>query len=199
MARHPHGRPPADRPPAAAPGPEQPDELTPDELQVFRAAVRDVRPLPEQPRVTERRRPSARARFRRADEEQVLAESLELAPGDLLVETGDELLFRRAGLVQRTLERLRRGEYTVEDEVDLHGLTAVEAREALRQFLNSALRRDLRCVRVIHGKGLRSGPRGPVLKHAVNTWLRKTDAVIAFASARQVDGGTGAVYVLLSR
>ncbi len=85
------------------------------------------------------------------------------------------------------------------DEIDLHGLTALQAREALRQFLAEAVQRGLGCVRVVHGKGLRSGPRGPVLKHAVNTWLRKVDAVLAFVSAPRRDGGTGAVYVLLAR
>jgi DNA-nicking Smr family endonuclease len=169
-----------------------------DDSAAFREAVRDVRPLPAPPRVTERPRPPPVAQFRRADDEAVLAESLELGPGELLVETGDELLFRRAIVSGRTLRRLQRGEFRVEDEIDLHGLVAVEAREALRAFLNDSLKRGLRCVRVIHGKGLRSGPRGPVLKHAVNTWLRKTGAVLAFASARQVDGGTGAVYVLLA-
>jgi DNA-nicking Smr family endonuclease len=176
--------------PANAPG---------DDTELFRDAVRDVRPLPVPPRVTERPRPPPIAQFRRADDEAVLAESLELGPGELLVETGDELLFRRAEISSRTLRRLQRGEFRVEDELDLHGLIAAEAREAVRTFLNEALRRDMRCVRVIHGKGLRSGPRGPVLKHAVNTWLRKTAAVLAFASARQTDGGTGAVYVLLAR
>lgn len=170
-----------------------------DDTALFRDAVRDVRPLPPRPAGPERPRPPPRAHFRRADEERVLAESLELGPGELLVETGDELLFRRADLAGRTLERLRRGEFSVEDEIDLHGLTAVEAREAVRTFLADSLKRGLRCVRVVHGKGLRSGPRGPVLKHAVNTWLRKFEAVVAFASARPVDGGTGAVYVLLQR
>lgn len=169
----------------------------PDDTGLFRDAVRGVRPLPVPPRVVDRPRPPPVAQFRRADDEAVLAESLELAPGELFVETGDELLFRRAHISGRTLRRLQRGEFRVEDEIDLHGLVSVEAREELRAFLNEALRRRMRCVRVIHGKGLRSGPRGPVLKHAVNTWLRKTGAVLAFASARQVDGGTGAVYVLL--
>ncbi|MFO0454135.1 MAG: Smr/MutS family protein [Pseudomonadota bacterium] len=189
-------------PPDAARGAPERDpaaDASPDETDLFRAAVRDVRPIGDAPRAPPPPPPPPRARFRRLDEEQVLAESLELGPGELLVETGDEMLFRRATLSGRVLERLRRGEFSVEDEVDLHGLTEVEAREAVRAFVNDALKRRLRCVRVSHGKGLRSGPRGPVLKHAVNTWLRKFDAVLAFASARQVDGGTGAVYVLLAR
>ncbi len=165
----------------------------------FRDAVGDVKPLPPRPAPPRAPRPKPIAAFRRADERAALEESLVLAPGEWLVETGDELLFRRAHLSARLLERLRRGEFTVEDAIDLHGLTALEAREALREFLGEALARRFACVRVIHGKGLRSGPRGPVLKHAVNVWLRKIDAVQAFASAPQRDGGTGAVYVLLAR
>ncbi len=164
---------------------------------VFRDAIGDVRPLPPQPVVPGPPRPKPRARFRRADDRQVLAESLAPGPGEWLVETGDELLFRRAQVPAAVLERLRRGEYAVEEQIDLHGLTAVLAREALREFLAEALQRRLRCVRVVHGKGLRSGPRGPVLKHAVNVWLRRIDRVLAFASAPRRDGGTGAIYVLL--
>lgn len=170
----------------------------PGEADAFREAVRDVRRLEAAEPAIAPPRPAPRARFRRLDERQVLAESLELGPGELLVETGDELLFRRAHLPRRLTDRLRRGEFAVADEIDLHGLSALEARAALRDFLAAALRRRLTCVRIVHGKGLRSGPRGPVLKHAVNTWLRKVDAVIAFASAPRRDGGTGAVYVLLA-
>lgn len=170
-----------------------------EDITSFRAAVADVRPLPAPPIPPLAPRPRARARFRRLDDDQALRESLELSPGDWLIETGDELLFRRAGVTARLLERLRRGEFAVEDEIDLHGLTASEAREALRAFLHDALGRRRTCVRVVHGKGLRSGPRGPVLKHAVNVWLRKVAAVVAFASAPRRDGGTGAVYVLLAR
>ena len=83
-------------------------------------------------------------------------------------------------------------------EIDLHGLTVAEAKQALREFIAHAQERDIRCLRIIHGKGLRSGHRGPVLKSAVSAVLRRTGAVLAYVSARQVDGGTGAVYVLLS-
>jgi DNA-nicking Smr family endonuclease len=182
---------------AAMQRPPADDEL-PDDAS-FRDAVGDVKPLPPQPVAPRPPRPKPTAAFRRADERAALEESLALAPGEWLIETGDELLFRRAQLSSRLLERLRRGEFAVEDELDLHGLTALEARAALREFLNEALTRRFACVRIIHGKGLRSGPRGPVLKHAVNVWLRKVDAVLAFASAPRRDGGTGAVYVLLAR
>jgi DNA-nicking Smr family endonuclease len=97
------------------------------------------------------------------------------------------------------LRRLRRGHYACREELDLHGLTQAEARSALTRFLAEALAHGHRCVRIIHGKGRGSGGRGPVLKSAVNGWLRRHDVVRAFASAPRRDGGTGAVYVLLAR
>jgi len=163
----------------------------------FRDVVGAVRPLPSRPEPPRAPKPRPRARMRRADERAVLAESLTIAPGEWLVETGDEMLFRRTRISRPVIDRLRRGQYAIEDEIDLHGLTADEAREALRAFLSDCLKRRRRCVRVVHGKGLRSGPRGPVLKHAVNIWLRKVQSVLAFATTPARDGGTGAVYVLL--
>jgi DNA-nicking Smr family endonuclease len=95
------------------------------------------------------------------------------------------------------LRKLRRGQYRVQAELDLHGLTQAEAKVQLHEFLNTALQRNVRCLRIVHGKGLRSGTRGPVLRQLVNDMLRRTAQVLAFASARQIDGGTGALYVLL--
>jgi DNA-nicking Smr family endonuclease len=169
-----------------------------DDKRLFREAVRDVKRLRTQPRVTPPK-PRPQARFARLDDLEVLKESLDTSPGDLLVETGDELTFRRAGVQDAVLRKLRRGEFRVEAELDLHGLTAAQAKLELRNFLLEAQRSAMRCIRVIHGKGLRSGHRGPVLKHTVNALLQKTAAVLAFSSARPVDGGTGAIYVLLGR
>lgn len=169
-----------------------------DELQAFRDAVRDVRPLGVEPRVVERRKPRPRAAFRRRDEVAVLEESISLSAAELEVEAGDEMSFRRPGVQDGVMRKLRRGQYRVEAEIDLHGLILPEAKQGLREFMARVLQQQLRCIRIVHGKGLRSGPRGPVLKNAVNVVLRRTDAVVAFCSARQVDGGTGAVYVLLS-
>jgi DNA-nicking Smr family endonuclease len=135
--------------------------------------------------------------LRRADDARVLEESLRLHPVELDVESGDELIFRRDDVSNATLRRLRRGEFAVRDEIDLHGMTQDEARTALSSFLSESLEQHRRCVRVVHGKGNRSGQRGPVLKSAVNRWLRRHDSVLAFCSARHNDGGTGAVYVLL--
>lgn len=178
-----------------------------DDVELFRRAMRDVRPLKDSERAAARRRaPMPRARFARAERAAVLRESLESAgpatPGALgvdlyEVQPGDELLFHRTGVPQTILRRLRRGLYRTDFEVDLHGLTVSEASARLTAVLREARQRGLRCIRIIHGKGLRSGTRGPVLKNAVNAQLRRTDAVLAFASARPRAGGTGATLVLL--
>jgi len=168
-----------------------------DEL-AFREAIRGARPLQTEPRAARTRKPQPRARFRRADEAAVLSESLSLSAEELEVEMGDELTFRRPGVQDGVLRKLRRGQYRVEAELDLHGLILEQARGELRAFLARSIASHKRCVRIIHGKGLRSGQRGPVLKKAVNLILRKTSAVVAFCSARPVDGGTGAIYVLLT-
>ena len=92
---------------------------------------------------------------------------------------------------------LRRGHWVIQDEIDLHGLTAPEAHALLAAFLAASLRRGLRCVRVIHGKGLRSKNREPVLRNKVARWLMQRDEVLAYCQARRTEGGSGAVVVLL--
>ena len=171
-----------------------------DEAELFRRAMQDVRPLKLTRRVESRARAARpRARFARAERAAVLTESL-LAPGPLIdAQPGDELLYRRAGVSETVLRRLRRGSYRVEAELDLHGMTGAEGALQLAHFLQHARARGLQCVRIIHGKGLRSGQRGPVLKNTVNTLLRRADPVLAFASARPAAGGTGATLVLLQR
>ncbi|HEU5137548.1 MAG TPA: Smr/MutS family protein [Steroidobacteraceae bacterium] len=170
--------------------------IDPD-TEVFREAMRGVKPIAARPRVSPvKRKPPAKARFTAADRAMVLVESLQGPSGDI-TDTGDEISFRRAGVQDGILRKLRRGEYRVEEICDLHGLRVEEAKAALREFLADALAHNLRCVRIIHGKGMNSGPRGPVIKTAVNMILRKTGPVLAFTSARRVDGGTGAINVLL--
>ncbi len=169
-----------------------------DEAEEFRKAMRDVRPLAAPKRAAPpRRRPPPRARFARAEREAVLRESLGPPDPQLDIQAGDSLHFRRQGVPETVLRRLRRGDYRIESEIDLHGLTEAEARAQLREFLLEACTRRLRCLRVVHGKGLRSGARGPVLKAAVNAMLRRADPVLAFTSAAMRDGGTGATLVLL--
>lgn len=170
-----------------------------DDERAFQEAMQGVRRLPGRATTAAAPRPRPEARFARAEQLEVLRESL-LPPADpSVLDTGEELVFRRPGLRDDVVRRLRRGQYAVEAEIDLHGLGRHAAHEALREFLADAVLHGQRCVRVIHGKGRGSGPRGPVLKHVVNHWLRRMDAVAAFASARPVDGGTGAVYVLLAQ
>jgi DNA-nicking Smr family endonuclease len=179
---------------------QEEDEREEDEGELFRRAMRDVQPLKRPLRVPPVRRSARpRAKFARAEREAVLQESLGSGADLHDVQPGDELQFRRAGVPDTVLRRLRRGLYRIESEIDLHGLTVSQAAAQLNAFLRAARARQLRCVRVIHGKGLRSGTRGPVLKNTVNVLLRRADAVLAFASARPVAGGTGATLVLLAR
>lgn len=170
-----------------------------EERALFRHAMRGVRRLVPGARATmSRRPPKPRARFARAERQAVLQESLgrgsPLAPVE---ESGDALLFRRPEVSLSVFRRLRAGQYRVDGEVDLHGLTAAMVEPALRDFLAEAARERARVVRVIHGKGRRSGHRGPVLKLVASDYLCRIDAVLAFASAREVDGGSGAILVLL--
>lgn len=115
------------------------------------------------------------------------------------IETGDELLFVRSGLQTNVVRKLRRGQYMLEAELDLHGQRVAEAYELINTFLRRAQKEGKRCVRIIHGKGLGSVSKVPILKGKVGAWLRKKDEVLAFCSARPNDGGTGAIYVLLKR
>ncbi len=169
---------------------------------LFRAAMGEVRPLRDrQTAELRRRRPPPIPGQRHADDRAVLRELSDgERDGDILgAELGEALAYARPGLQRRTLRRLRRGEFSVMAELDLHGQTVEPARRLLADFLNECRRRHLGCVRVIHGKGRRSSNAGPVLKGQVDRWLRQRDDVLAFCSARPVDGGTGALYVLLRR
>jgi DNA-nicking Smr family endonuclease len=174
-------------------------KLDDNDADLFREAVRDVKPLAYDAPVAEpARRPPPQARFTRADRHAVLQESLYVNVHDPEIASGDELVFAREGIQKLVLRKLRRGQYRVQAEIDLHGLTVAEAKEAVRTFLANALERRLRVVRIIHGKGLRSGNRGPVLKSAISGVLQRVGLVLAYVSARPVDGGTGALYVLLA-
>jgi DNA-nicking Smr family endonuclease len=168
-----------------------------DELNLFRAAMRDVKRIRATERVIDAPKPPPQARFRRADEQAVLQESLMVPEDAALLGTGDEVGFRRPHIPEAVLIKLRRGQYAVDAEIDLHGLNATQAKHALRDFITDSVARRMHCIRVIHGKGRRSGPRGPVLKNIVNLWLQRSNHILAFGSARAVDGGSGALYVLL--
>ncbi len=171
-----------------------------DDSGLFRRLMGDAKPLEHAEKVPEHK-PKAipQARFRRRDEREVLRESLEADVEATEEGAGQTLHFHRPSVGRRTMRRLARGNYSVQDEIDLHGLTVPEAKDALHEFIGECESRHYTCVRVVHGKGLGSGNRGPVLKGKINKWLRQWKEVLAFVSARQVDGGTGAVYVLLKK
>ena len=178
-----------------------------DDAGAFRAAVRDVKPLVQRPTAAGLALPKPRVRARRPqgavenlDAVMPLiatSDSGEAANLDEAAAGSAELSFHRGGVRIQVMRRLRRGLYPLEDELDLHGLNQAEARDRLADFIARGRDSGRRCVRIIHGKGSRSGARGPVLKTAVNLWLRRHMDVMAFTSARAIDGGTGAVYVLL--
>jgi DNA-nicking Smr family endonuclease len=170
-----------------------------DDLDLFRKAVGPVKPLAQNTVFPQGRRPRPSARQTRLDEQRVLREIMQGVIDIAELETGDELLFVRNGISPRLLKQLRRGYFPVEAEIDLHGLTVAEAKEVLADFLHGCRRRGRRCVRVIHGKGYGSFEKKPVLKNKTSLWLQHWDDVLAFCSARPVDGGTGAAYVLLKQ
>ena len=164
----------------------------------FRKAMSGIKPLKSEARVPATKpKPKPKARFSRADEREVLAESLEDDIDTIEHGYGAALRFHRQHVGKRTMRKLQRGAFSVQAEIDLHGMTLAEAKPRLADFIEYSASQGKYCVRVVHGKGLGSGDRGPVLKNAVNRWLRRWDSVLAFVSTRQVDGGTGAVYVLL--
>jgi len=177
------------------------------DASAFRAAVRDVKPLVQPPAVAGLAKAKPRARVRRAAEPvENLDAVMPLIPTPPSGEAASieeaaagsaALSFHRAGVRIQVMRRLRRGLYPIEDELDLHGLNQSLARDRLADFIARSRHSGRRCVRIIHGKGSRSGARGPVLKTAVNLWLRRHMDVMAFISARAIDGGTGALYVLL--
>jgi DNA-nicking Smr family endonuclease len=144
------------------------------------------------------RRHAPHARSRARDDAAVLVESVsDEIDVERLLETDDALSYRRPGIGTDVLRKLRRGEWVIQAEIDLHGLRVDEARAAVGSFLREAVKRGLRCIRVVHGKGLGSKDRTPVLKDKARRWLMQRDEVIAFCQARGTDGGAGALVVLL--
>ncbi len=170
---------------------------TEEERALFREAVAGAKPIVPDRVHHEPPPPPAVPQQRWRDEAEALAESLDPAPLDLRLEGGDEPTFLRPGLARTVLRDLRRGSWVVQDHLDLHGATRDEARLLLADFLAASLRRGLRCVRVVHGKGLGSPGREPVLKGLVRNWLMQRAEVLAYCQARAAEGGAGALVVLL--
>jgi DNA-nicking Smr family endonuclease len=169
-----------------------------DDARLFRDAVGPVRPLKQAPPAPPSRpRPAPEPVQALRDEANVRHELLTHAIDPSAIEAGDEIVYLKQGQPPRLLKRLRRGQFSVRAELDLHEMSSAVAREAIRLFLDDCRRRGELCVRIVHGKGLRSKANGPVLKQLTDALLRRRADVLAFTSARPAQGGTGAVIVLL--
>ena len=168
----------------------------------FADLLKQVKPLhPEHNNLAEDYKPklSPTPKETLKDEKKVLQESLEVSLNIEYedIQPGDSLSFCRPGIQKNIFRKLKKGQFSIAAELDLHGLRVMEAQHALANFIQTCRERGLRCVRIIHGKGYRSSNQGPKIKPMVNQWLQQRDEILAFCSARPIDGGTGAVYVLL--
>ena len=166
---------------------------------LFLRAAGAVQPLPDKRHALhkpERKLPLA-MQYQK-DEKAVLKEAI--SDGfdvSTLLDSDDLLSFRRPGIGTDVTRKLRRGDWSIQRQIDLHGLRRDDAREALSIFIREAYKQGVRCVRVVHGKGLGSPGKVPVLKHRVHGWLVQKNEVLAFVQAKPADGGAGALVVLL--
>lgn len=169
------------------------------ERHLFTYFVGDVTPLPCADRVTfQQELPVPRRLQHELDEERVLREAMsDEFDVSTLLDVDDQLSFRRPGIGLEVTRKLRSGHWSIQRQLDLHGLRSDEAREALGQFIRLSHRTGLRCIRVVHGKGLGSPGKMPVLKAKVQRWLVQKKEVLAFVQARPAEGGAGALVVLL--
>jgi DNA-nicking Smr family endonuclease len=169
------------------------------EARLFELAVGPVRPLADKRRVVHpRRHVSIQPLQRIQDEASVMLEALsDDFDVETLLHTDEQLSYATPGLGPEVLRKLREGRWSIQRQIDLHGLRTDQAREALGRFIHDAKSQGLRCVRVVHGKGLGSPGRTPVLKGRVQRWLVQKKEVMAFVQARPAEGGAGALVVLL--
>ena len=169
-----------------------------DPAELFRRAVGEVTPVDDDKITPAPANVKPRPRQFEKDQRAVMYEAMhdDRDPDEL--DTGEHLSWRRDGVQNRVMKKLRNGHYSIQDEIDLHGMTVAQAREILTQFVAHAVdQHQSCCVRIIHGKGRRTSTDAPVLKPFVSSWLRQRRFVMAFCSCKPVHGGTGAVYVLL--
>jgi DNA-nicking Smr family endonuclease len=169
-----------------------------DDVSLFRDAVKDVKPFTAPPKDDYKLKPKPIPLQFIRDEQQALVDSLSdhYIPAHE-IETGEELLYLRDGHSPDILSKLRRGHWVIQAKIDLHGLISDEARAYVSSFISDCKKRGIRCVRIVHGKGLGSRNREPILKNKLRGWLMQKDEVIAYAEAKKQDGGSGAVIVLL--
>ncbi len=166
---------------------------------LFREFMQGVKPLKQDKVPVTKPPPSPVPKQRYLDEVLVRDEMLSDNYDQAEVEIGEELLFARPGIQHSVLAKLRRGHFSINAELDLHGMIVRVARVEVAKFLAECRNRNVRCARIIHGKGHGSWQKQPILKNKLNRWLQQREEVLAFCSARPVDGGTGAMYVLIKR
>ncbi len=166
---------------------------------LFSMAVGAVQSLPDKKQAIKKPVPVPPVALqRKKDEEAVLRDALsDEFDASTLLDTDDMLSFRRPGVGRDVTHKLRKGEWSIQKEIDLHGLRSDEARLVLATFIRDAHKQGLRCLRVVHGKGLGSPGKTPVLKSKVHSWLVQKNQVMAFVQAKPAEGGAGALVVLL--
>ncbi len=175
-----------------------PQAPAPDDVALFRAQMRDVRRAPPANRVEPwRAKPAPIPAKRLEDERAVLSELALLALDGDDAEIEEDCAFLRPGLPRDILRKLRRTHWVIQDQVDLHGLSGDQAAAAAASFLTDCRRRGVRCVRIVHGKGLRSRSGVPVLKRRIRKLLTRRAEVLAFVEPHALHGGGGAVVVLI--
>lgn len=170
-----------------------------EDHELFVQSIGQVRPVRHDMAELDRPRPPPEPVQSQLDEARVPGELFDSVIDPALIEVGEELSYLKDGHSPMLLRKLKRGQFSVVDEIDLHQMTAAVAREAIVLFLAQCRRERRLCVKIIHGKGLRSRNQGPVLKRLVDTMLRRRADVLAYASAKSSQGGTGAVIVLLAQ
>lgn len=172
-------------------------DVSEEDLRLFAEAIGPVRPIKTRTATFARPQPAPEPLQSQLDEARVPVEMISSAIDPALIEVGEELSYLKPGLSPRLLRQLKRGHFSIADEMDLHQMTTGVARTAVKQFIDTSRRHGALCIKIIHGKGLRSRAEGPVLKRMVDGMLRQRADVLAFASAKPAEGGTGAVIVLL--
>lgn len=167
--------------------------------ELFLRAAGAVKPLPDKRHMLHKRERALPLTMQyQKDEKAVLKEAIsDEFDVSTLLDTDEHLSFRRPGVGPDVTRKLRRGDWSIQRQIDLHGLRRDDAREALSIFVRDAYKQGIRCVRVVHGKGLGSPGKAPVLKHRVHGWLVQKSEVLAFVQAKPADGGAGALVVLL--
>lgn len=174
-------------------------QASPEELAAFYAAVDGVTPLPAPDRIAfEPPKPSPRPRQRELDEAAAISESL-YGPFEIdeLLAIGDDDSFVRSGLQRSVLRDLRRGRWSIQKHIDLHGFNRHQAHDAVSRFLAEAHSAGKRCIRIVHGRGHGSPGREGILRQLVKSWLIRRKDVLAFCPAPPCDGGQGALWVLI--